>query len=382
MAANWMRSLEELTLRTDLRPLSMLRWSEVLSPMGLFHDTARWCPDCYREHRSAESQIYEPLLWALRPVHGCRRHKRTLVSRCDHCAKTPRRWLSIPGLCSHCQQFLGDERDGVKDKCVELYDRSSQDWILNNLGELLASNIPPPRRKLTEALQSLCERFTSGNRCKFVLLYADKSKSTANQWWTHGRIGIDALLTLSRRTQCSVIELLTAEFKPVIKQLDLLSIEHSEGPAKPKRRPPRTYDKNKLEAALQLVLQEEHPPSSFAKVAERLQVNNRHLRKMFPELSRSVAARCKQEREAIGAARIQSAGEDIQWAAHQLLRQGIYPSRRSVVLFMKANGKVPRHDILNRVLNRIGGEEAQVDTMKVFYRRIRKHLVSVSLWKQ
>lgn len=365
MAANWMQSLEELTLRTDLRPLSMLRWSEVLSPMGLFHDTARWCPDCYREHQTTGSQIYEPLLWALSPVHGCRRHKRALVTRCDHCAKTPRRWLSVPGQCSQCKQFLGDERDSVKERCVELYNRSSQDWTLPNLGELLASNIPPPRRKLTEALQSLCERFTNGNRCKFVLLYADKSKSTANQWWTHGRIGIDALLTLSRRTQCSLIELLTAEFKPLIKQLDLLSIENSERPAKPTRRPPQKYDKNKLETALQLVLQEEHPPSSFVKVAERLQVNSRQLRKMFPELSRSVAARCKQEREAIWTTRFQSASDDIEWAAHQMLRQGMYPSRRSVVLFMKANGKVPRHDILDMVLNRIGGEKAQVDTVRV-----------------
>jgi hypothetical protein len=157
---------------------------------------------------------------------------------------------------------------------------------------------------------------------------------------------------------------LTAEFRPFIKQLDLLSLENSEGPAKPKRRPCRTYDKNELEAALQLVLQEEHPPSSFAKVAERLQVNKRQLRKMFPELSRSVAARCKQERGAIWAIRFQSAGEDIQWATHQLLRQGIYPSRRSVVLFMKANGKVPRYDIFDKVLNRIGNEEAQVDTVK------------------
>jgi hypothetical protein len=272
--------------------------------------------------------------------------------------------VSFPGLCSHCQHFLGDERDGAKDKCVELYDRSSQDWILNNLGELLASNIPPTHRKLTEALQSLCERFTNGNRWKFVFLYADKSKSTASQWWTHGRIGIDALLTLTRRTQCSLIELLTAEFKPFIKQLNLLSIENSEGPAKPKRRPRQTYDKNKLEAALQLVLQEKHPPTSFAKVAAQLQVNRWQLRKMFPELSRSVAARCKQEREALWVTRLQSADEDIQWAAHQLLRQGVYPSRRSVVFFMKANGKVPRHDILDKVLNRIGNEQAQVDTVK------------------
>jgi hypothetical protein len=67
-----------------------------------------------------------------------------------------------------------------------------------------------------------------------------------------------------------------------------------------------------------------------------------------------VAARCKQERDAIWAARVQSACDDIEGAARQMLMQGIYPSRRRIVEFLKANGKVPLHNMLADVLTRIG----------------------------
>lgn len=354
MGSNWMKSLEALTLRSDLHPLSMLRWSEVLSPMRLFHDKVLWCPDCYRECRATGGETYDPLAWSLKPVLGCRRHKRILVSCCDHCFKTRQRWMSVSGNCSHCKQFLGDERDAVRDKCLELYENVSQDWILRNLGELLASNIHPQRHKLAEALQSLCERLTDGNRCKFVHLYADKSKSTAHQWWTGGPIALDALLTISYRTQCSIIAILTADFDALSKELDLQLFE-TNGPTRRKhRRERQAYDKNSLEASLHLILKEEHPPSSFAKVAERLDVDQRHLRKMFPELSRAVAARCRKQREGLKARRFQVACEDIQWAANQMHMQGIYPSRRRVAEFLKANGKIPLHRMLDEVLNRTG----------------------------
>jgi hypothetical protein len=352
MAFNWMRSLKALTLRTDLPALSMVRWSEVLSPIRLFHDTPLWCPDCYNECRAAGNQVYEPLVWALRPVLGCIRHRRALVSRCDHCSRTRRHsWTSVPlGHCSHCGRWLGDERERLRAKRAELYEKVSQDWILHNLGELLASNIQPSRRRLTEALKFLANRHTNGNRCQFARIYADSSKSTAHQWWMDRPIAVDALLTISYRTQRSIISLLTAEFDASYKQLELQLIQKVR--QSKRRRRSRKLDKSTLESSLYLVLQEEHPPCSFPKVADRLEVDPRRLRKMFPELSRAVAAHCKKERESLKAKRLQAGCQDIQWAANQVIMRGIYPSRRRVVNFLKAHGKVPFHNMLGEVLNR------------------------------
>lgn len=42
MASDWIRCLEELTLRNDLRNLTMTIWSNVISPRELFHDKPGW----------------------------------------------------------------------------------------------------------------------------------------------------------------------------------------------------------------------------------------------------------------------------------------------------------------------------------------------------
>jgi coenzyme F420-reducing hydrogenase delta subunit len=46
---------------------------------------------------------------------------------------------------------------------------------------------------------------------------------------------------------------------------------------------------------------------------------------------------------------------------------------------MKANGKVPRYDILDKVLNRIGNEEAQLDTVKASIEELEAFSVRVFL---
>ena len=50
-ARNWVQAMEQLTLRCDLRFLTMLTWSSVLSSRGLLRPTQAWCPACYQEWR-------------------------------------------------------------------------------------------------------------------------------------------------------------------------------------------------------------------------------------------------------------------------------------------------------------------------------------------
>ncbi len=62
LARNWVYALERLTLRTDLRFLTLLSWSDVLTQQGLLRITRAWCPECFREWQAAEKPIYEPLI--------------------------------------------------------------------------------------------------------------------------------------------------------------------------------------------------------------------------------------------------------------------------------------------------------------------------------
>jgi hypothetical protein len=48
---NWSKSLvqalESLTLKTDLRSLTMLPWAEIIPQKGLLKPIRAWCPNCY-----------------------------------------------------------------------------------------------------------------------------------------------------------------------------------------------------------------------------------------------------------------------------------------------------------------------------------------------
>lgn len=84
LAKDWVQSLEHLTLRTDLRFLTLLPWAAVLTQQRLLRLTRVWCPDCFTEWQTAGQPIYEPLLWNLNTVSVCLRHQRVLLERCSY----------------------------------------------------------------------------------------------------------------------------------------------------------------------------------------------------------------------------------------------------------------------------------------------------------
>lgn len=49
LATDWAQALECLTLRTDLRFLTLLPWAAVLTQQRLLRITRAWCPDCFVE---------------------------------------------------------------------------------------------------------------------------------------------------------------------------------------------------------------------------------------------------------------------------------------------------------------------------------------------
>src|ERR1700730_17886507 len=78
----WIEVLEAKTLRSDLRPLTLLPLEEILPDLGLFRKRRAWCPDCFRRWRKNGGFLYEPLLWSLRAVNLCPLHRRPLQERC------------------------------------------------------------------------------------------------------------------------------------------------------------------------------------------------------------------------------------------------------------------------------------------------------------
>jgi TniQ len=109
MASDFVQIFNHLTLRQDLRHLTLLQWSNVLPAKGLLRRFHAWCPVCYEEWRAKGQIIYEPLLWTLSMVSFCPEHHRRLLFQCLHCRRQIPflAWHSRPGYCPRCHQWLG-----------------------------------------------------------------------------------------------------------------------------------------------------------------------------------------------------------------------------------------------------------------------------------
>ena len=95
---------EELTMRHDLRPMTLRLWSNVLSQQRLLRKNRVWCASCYEERLVTERPLYELLIWSLAILTVCTKHHERLCSKCPRC-KQQLPFLATdyrPGYCSRC----------------------------------------------------------------------------------------------------------------------------------------------------------------------------------------------------------------------------------------------------------------------------------------
>ncbi|PSF37985.1 hypothetical protein C7H19_08420 [Aphanothece hegewaldii CCALA 016] len=125
--------LEQLTMRQDLRFLSLFCWKGIIHERGLFRNTRAWCHCCLEEWKQEKKIIYEPLLWSFKDVEVCLRHQQRLIEECPYCgSRSPViSRLSSLGFCSHCYEWLG--KDTKEQENVEQYRVTIQ-----GIGELIA----------------------------------------------------------------------------------------------------------------------------------------------------------------------------------------------------------------------------------------------------
>ena len=113
--------LEKLTMRQDLRFLTLLSWKGMIYDKGLFRNYRAWCPCCWQEWNQENKTIYEPLLWSFKDVEFCLIHKQRLIEECPHCgSRLPvMARFSPAGFCSRCYGWLGQEIKGEEE--IEKY---------------------------------------------------------------------------------------------------------------------------------------------------------------------------------------------------------------------------------------------------------------------
>lgn len=105
-------TLLRLTLRDDLRLLTMVPWRKALAPQSLLRLERAWCGACYDAQRRKGFPLAAPLLWSLAVVTACPVHRLHLEDRCPWCGRTSIGLHSAasPGQCPWCLGWLGRMR--------------------------------------------------------------------------------------------------------------------------------------------------------------------------------------------------------------------------------------------------------------------------------
>lgn len=368
LAHDWVQALKTLTLRNDLQWLTLLTWADVLTTRGLLRPNRAWCSDCYQEWREARQVVYEPLLWTLKVITACPRHRRRLLTRCPYLdcqrAQSPLGPRARPGHCSRCEQWLGvsPEAGEVNDEAVGEDEMKWQAWVVEVVGELLATaptlSVLPQRERMAAAVCACIEQATEGNTAAFARELR-VSDDAVWGWRRYRQVPqLDLLLRMCYRCGLSPLQFLT-EDAIVVDSSNMNPPIWSESPRSPKARR-RPFDADGLQRALEAVLaSDEHPPPPMREIARRLGYGHSHLYKRFPELCREISARYMTYQKACGIQRRQQLCEEVRQAAYRIHARGMYPSAYRIEQILSVPGFIRHPDAIatwHEALQELGWE--------------------------
>jgi hypothetical protein len=342
--SNWVEVLEWLTMRTDLRFLTMLSWTNVLPPRELVRRKRAWCPVCYEEWREAGQVVYEPLLWALEVVRMCPMHGQLLEQYCPNpaCARmqVPLPPRGQPGYCAWCQHWLGNSPSYNGHNLVIPTSKEWQQWTVNAVGEMLATAPSLPVKPQREAIATTVNEYVNsmGGNISALARRLHRHQRTIWEWQQGQQIPqLGSLLQICSEFGPTPLYLLTGNAGEV-------AVTQTNAPRdnpildQPKRRF-RAFHTERLKHALEEVLENaENPPPSMREVAERLEYDQSHLYKHFPELCRAISTRYLDNRTGKRVERLQRLCDEVRQAARTLHAQGHYPSEERVANLLSKPG--------------------------------------------
>ena len=338
MAKDWAYALERLTLRTDLRFLTLLPWASVLTQQKLLRITRAWCPDCFIEWRAARQPIYESLIWNVSTVSLCPRHQRSLLEQCPHpdCRATLPVLASHfrPGYCSKCARWLGIVPDSP-DLSSTTEQWRWQIWVADMVRELVSHNTDLkllPHLGNIPGLIAASQEQAADSRMQNLAEKLQLSRRTVNAWKLGRQVPqIESLMRLCYCCGVSLYDLFTLQFGTLnLDKLKPRSLPDIPNPTRNRRhRIPidLVYIRQSLEAVL---VCEEQPPPSMREVARRLNHSPRELREHFPELCRAISKRRKNYYKIRGEEKLEQQKEQVRQAMLELHSQGLYPSLRKI----------------------------------------------------
>jgi hypothetical protein len=344
---DWVQALEKLTLRSDLRYLTMLTWSDVLSPRYLLRRSKSWCAFCYREWCESGFQTYEPLIWMLEIVTVCTHHNCYLTTQCVN--QNCKRRISMlaprtrPGYCDYCGCWLGEPLKQAAGGVPTEEELEWQKWVVEAVSELLAAapfmSKQPRYEIFAEAVTEQLNNNFGGN-VSALARRLHVSRRTIKDWVKGIQVPqIDSLLRFCYLAHVSLLCLL-AKGATGVDPAGTGTTASQELKKKPKKHY-RIFHGEQVRLALESeLLTENYPPRPMSVVAKRLNFDHSFLCKHFPDLCRAISARYQAYRKKQRDERKQRILDEVRQVTYRVHKQGLYPSQERVRLLLAKPGSI------------------------------------------
>ena len=307
LAALTVNTLERLTLRDDLRYMTMLSWGNVLSTHLLLRTNKAWCHICYGEWLNEGEPIYDPLVWAFKSISLCSRHHEPLRQLCPYCKrKLPLlTTFSYPGFCSKCQMWLGATVNGGQqddEKLGTSTERIKQITEAYSIGELLSCTVKllplPELKDFVANLTGYLNQVANGNINVFSDLVGIWSGTIRRLVSAETKLSLKMLCQLCSRLNISPYDLLSNKGNKVISKSHLWvrNSVPSQKIHQIRKKPPQVKEVvpwNQAESEIQAICREDPPPSLEA-VARRFERHSGTIKNHFPKQSKLITIRYRE----------------------------------------------------------------------------------------
>jgi DNA-binding XRE family transcriptional regulator len=340
--------LEKVTLRKNLRFLTLLSWSEIFPRKKLIKGSRRWCPFCYQDFVNQNKPLYEPLIWSINVVETCSIHKTTFTSICNYCKLqlSPLASNSRIGFCSRCNKWLGKDVRG-RTQNQHSFNKDETLWhiyVNENIEKLISvsnSFCKPISRDLIAHSFNLCiDRLTQGNIAAFAKMLGIP-KNSVWMWSKDKSIPqIDTLLSICYHLNLSVLEFLAIEQSQPIyfKLINRDEVFHAYSDHISKNKAKAKVDSEFLEKYLLDILINKTVTPSVTEIANELGYNRRVLTRKFPELCQKISQRHIVNKKQNSQKKIKSYCLEVEAIARKLYLQGIYPTEVAVSQYIDKPG--------------------------------------------
>lgn len=327
----WIELLERLGCVQGLSECSIMAWGAVLPARRLLRPVHAWCPECYK----TDTIPYDRLVWSLRAVRACPKHRCQLVERCPECnSRMPAlHGRSAPGYCPRCSAELAGalkESSPAHESEINI-SRLAADFLRDTADDRAARRMI--QADVSTGLRACAAAASLPDAAEFARC-VNVSRITA-WYWLQGRASPDFehLLGICQAFRVPVLDLLTGRVPTQIQ-----TNRGDELPLRPARRARKRFDAIRVFGAVQRFLEASKEPPSLEDVGREIGFAVRVLRRHFPALCLEISIRHKTRCRVRAAERRAALREEFRAAIRLSRASGGAASRRHAVRLLPKPG--------------------------------------------